>query len=75
MQDIESSTAALKNIQGTVLSSSDSGGLLAEYPCFSTQRFASIPIFLFATFVCVNTINSLTHLPVHDNFPVLGFVF
>lgn len=29
--DIESSTAALKNIQGTVLSSSDSGGLLAEY--------------------------------------------
>ncbi|KAK3129108.1 hypothetical protein QOZ80_6BG0471650 [Eleusine coracana subsp. coracana] len=29
--DIESSTAALKNLQGTVLSSSDSEGLLVEY--------------------------------------------
>ncbi|TVU12576.1 hypothetical protein EJB05_46227 [Eragrostis curvula] len=42
--DIESSTAALNNLQGTVLSSSDSEGLHIEYPYFSTQCFAFITI-------------------------------
>jgi len=32
MQDIESSTAAMNSLQGTVLASSDSDGLHIEYP-------------------------------------------
>lgn len=32
VQDIESSTAAMENLKGTILSSSDSDGLQIEYP-------------------------------------------
>ena len=41
VQDIESSTAAMENLKGTILSSSDSDGLQIEYPLsFAVQDIA-----------------------------------
>jgi hypothetical protein len=47
MQDIESSTAAMNSLQGTVLASSDNDGLHIEYPQYN------------ACFYCNNSVSYL----------------
>lgn len=44
MQDVESSSAAMKSLQGTLLPTSDRGGLHLEYPSFVSMLLYVISI-------------------------------
>lgn len=61
MQDIESSTAAMDALQGTVLASSDADGLQIEYPYCPTRHLLFSASFLLISFVYRISIYSILH--------------
>lgn len=75
MQDIESSTAAMNSLQGTVLASSDNDGLHIEYPEYNAFFYCNISVSYLYIFVSTHEIQDPFSLLVLDFSGFKPFIF